>query len=76
MLSRLDIQNDWRVASFDQTVGALILQLTLWRAFLRPLLILFDPEETVLHCGTQPSFSNLLIYHEREQLHERHLLLE
>ena len=76
LLSRLDIQDDWRVAPFDQTVRVLMLQLNLRRAFQMSILILFDPKEAILHGGTQPSISYLLIYHEREQLHKRNLLLE
>lgn len=76
MLRWLDIQNDRRVAPFDQTVRVLMLQLNLRRAFQRPTLVLFDPKEAILHGGTQPSISYLLVNHEREQLHKRNFLLE
>ena len=76
LLGRLDIQNYRRVASLDKTLRVLMLQRNLRRAFQRPILILFGSEEAIFNGGTHPSTSYLLIYHEREQLHKRHFLLE
>jgi hypothetical protein len=76
LLRRLDIQDDRRVAPFDQTIRVLMQQLNLRGAFQRPILVLFDPKEVILHGRTQPSISYLLVNHEREQLHKRNLLLE
>lgn len=76
MLGRLDIQNDRRVAPFYQTLGVLMLQQHLWRAIERPIFILFDSKEAIFNGGTLASICYLLIYHEREQFHKRHLLLK